>query len=131
MLQRPSYQSAAGEAMKTMKYYRSYHSGAAQTLKSIQISLIARLEKFNLPSLAGSQKCPLKQPLGLQHADTSAWILLECGFSGWKSRHEARPPRQHPGGGCAAAGLRPTLGAAEPRVTGPTELGPWSELTAD
>ena len=36
-----------------LKYYRNYHSGAAQTLKSIQISLIARLEKFNLPSLAG------------------------------------------------------------------------------
>jgi len=35
-----------------LKYYRSYHSGAAQTLKSIQISLMARLEKFNLPSLA-------------------------------------------------------------------------------
>ena len=35
-----------------LKYYRGYHSGAAQTLKSIQISLIARLEKFNLPSLA-------------------------------------------------------------------------------
>ena len=36
-----------------LKYYKGYHSGAAQTLKSIQISLIARLEKFNLPSLAG------------------------------------------------------------------------------
>ena len=36
-----------------LKYYKAYHSGAAQTLKSIQISLIARLEKFNLPSLAG------------------------------------------------------------------------------
>ena len=36
-----------------LKYYRAYHSGAAQTLKSIQISLVARLEKFNLPSLAG------------------------------------------------------------------------------
>ena len=36
-----------------LKYYRNYHSGAAQTLKSIQISLAARLEKFNLPSLAG------------------------------------------------------------------------------
>ena len=35
-----------------LKYYRGYHSGAAQTLKSIQICLIARLEKFNLPSLA-------------------------------------------------------------------------------
>ncbi len=37
----------------SLKYYRAYHSGAAQTLKSIQISLVARLEKFNLPSLAG------------------------------------------------------------------------------
>ena len=36
-----------------LKYYRGYRSGAAQTIKSIQISLIARLEKFNLPSLAG------------------------------------------------------------------------------
>ena len=36
-----------------LKYYRGYHSGAAETLKSIKISLIARLEKFNLPSLAG------------------------------------------------------------------------------
>ena len=36
-----------------LKYYRGYHSGAAQTLKSIQISLIARLEKFNLSSIAG------------------------------------------------------------------------------
>lgn len=36
-----------------VKSYRSYHSGAAQTLKSIQISLIARLEKFDLPSLSG------------------------------------------------------------------------------
>ncbi|MGN0962389.1 MAG: VirD4-like conjugal transfer protein, CD1115 family, partial [Clostridia bacterium] len=36
-----------------LKYYRSYHSGSAKTLKSIQISLIARLEKFNLDSLAG------------------------------------------------------------------------------
>ena len=35
-----------------LKFYRSYHSGAAQTLKSIQISLVARLEKFNLSSLA-------------------------------------------------------------------------------
>lgn len=36
-----------------LKYYRSYRSGSAKTLKSIQISLIARLEKFNLDSLAG------------------------------------------------------------------------------
>ena len=36
-----------------LKYYRAYHSGSAKTLKSIQISLVSRLEKFNLDSLAG------------------------------------------------------------------------------
>ena len=36
-----------------LKYYRNYRSGAAKTLKSIQITLVSRLEKFNLDSLAG------------------------------------------------------------------------------
>lgn len=35
-----------------LKYYRSYRSGSAKTLKSIQITLASRLEKFNLSSLA-------------------------------------------------------------------------------
>ena len=35
-----------------VKYYRDYHSGSAKTLKSIQITLASRLEKFNLKSLA-------------------------------------------------------------------------------
>ena len=35
-----------------VKYYHDYHSGSAKTLKSIQITLAARLEKFNLESLA-------------------------------------------------------------------------------
>lgn len=35
-----------------LKYYRDYHSGSAKTLKSIQITLASRLEKFNLYSLA-------------------------------------------------------------------------------
>src|SRR5574344_3047242 len=35
-----------------LKYYRDYHSGSAKTLKSIQITLAARLEKFNLESLS-------------------------------------------------------------------------------
>ena len=35
-----------------LKYYKSYRSGSAKTLKSIQITLAARLEKFNLDSLA-------------------------------------------------------------------------------
>lgn len=36
-----------------LKYYRDYRSGAAKTLKSIQITLASRLEKFNLDSIAG------------------------------------------------------------------------------
>lgn len=35
-----------------LKYYRNYRSGSGKTLKSIQITLISRLEKFNLESLA-------------------------------------------------------------------------------
>ena len=35
-----------------LKYYRDYRSGSAKTLKSIQITLASRLEKFNLDSLA-------------------------------------------------------------------------------
>lgn len=35
-----------------VKYYKNYHSGSAKTLKSIQITLAARLEKFNLESVA-------------------------------------------------------------------------------
>ena len=35
-----------------VKYYKDYHSGAGKTLKSIHITLVARLEKFNLTSVA-------------------------------------------------------------------------------
>ena len=35
-----------------VKYYKLYRSGAGKTLKSIQITLASRLEKFNLPALA-------------------------------------------------------------------------------
>lgn len=34
-----------------LKYYRSYHSGSGKTLKSIQVTLQSRLEKFNLESM--------------------------------------------------------------------------------
>ena len=34
-----------------VKYYKDYHSGSAKTLKSIQITLAARLEKFNLETV--------------------------------------------------------------------------------
>lgn len=35
-----------------VKYYRDYRTGSGKTLKSIQITLAARLEKFNLESVA-------------------------------------------------------------------------------
>jgi type IV secretion system protein VirD4 len=35
-----------------LKYYRDYKSGSAKTLKSIQVTLASRLEKFNLESVA-------------------------------------------------------------------------------
>ena len=57
-----SYQSPLDELFERLemrnpdhiavKYYKDYRSGSAKTLKSIQITLAARLEKFNLTSLA-------------------------------------------------------------------------------
>lgn len=57
-----SYQSPLDELFERLemknpdhiavKYYKDYHSGSAKTLKSIQITLAARLEKFNLSSVA-------------------------------------------------------------------------------
>lgn len=35
-----------------LKYYRDYRSGSAKTLKSIQVTLSSKLEKFNLEELA-------------------------------------------------------------------------------
>ncbi|WP_101723485.1 VirD4-like conjugal transfer protein, CD1115 family [Eggerthella timonensis] len=35
-----------------LKYYRAYRSGSAKTLKSIQVTLASRLEKFNLDSIS-------------------------------------------------------------------------------
>ena len=35
-----------------LKYYHSYHSGAAKTLESIQVTLAAKLEKFNIDTVA-------------------------------------------------------------------------------
>ena len=43
---------AENPAHIALKYYKAYRSGSAKTLKSIQITLAARLEKFNLESLA-------------------------------------------------------------------------------
>ena len=35
-----------------LKYYKDYHSGAGRTLKSIQVTLSSRLEKFNIDEIA-------------------------------------------------------------------------------
>lgn len=35
-----------------VRYYHDYHSGAGKTLKSIQVTLVSRLQKFNLDSVA-------------------------------------------------------------------------------
>ena len=58
----PDYQSLVDElferlAMRdpdhiALKYYRNYRCGSAKTLKSIQITLVSHLEKFNLQALA-------------------------------------------------------------------------------
>ena len=58
----PSYPSVLDELFDRLemkdpnhvavKYYRDYKSGAGKTLKSIQITLLSRLEKFNLPAVA-------------------------------------------------------------------------------
>ena len=42
----------AGDVKEDDDDYRSYHSGSAKTLKSIQVTLASRLEKFNLESMA-------------------------------------------------------------------------------
>lgn len=36
-----------------VKYYKDYHSGAGRTLKSIQVTLSSKLEKFNIDEIAG------------------------------------------------------------------------------
>ena len=40
-----------------VKYYNSYHSGSPKTLMSIQITLAARLEKFNVEEFASLTVC--------------------------------------------------------------------------
>ena len=41
-----------GEEHIALKYYRDYRKGAGRTIKSIQITLLSRLEKFNMESLS-------------------------------------------------------------------------------
>ena len=56
-----------------LKYYKNYRSGSAKTLKSIQITLASRLEKFNLESLAN---LTLKDELELDKIGTRKTALF-------------------------------------------------------
>ncbi len=59
-----------------LKYYRDYRSGSGKTLKSIQITLAARLEKFNLESLAAMTVTDELDLASLGEKKTALFIVL-------------------------------------------------------
>lgn len=59
-----------------LKYYRSYHSGSAKTLKSIQITLVSRLEKFNLESLASMTQTDEMELWSLGEKKTTIFAVI-------------------------------------------------------
>ncbi len=59
-----------------LKYYRNYHSGSAKTLKSIQITLVSRLEKFNLDSLASITQTDEMELWSLGEKKTAVFALI-------------------------------------------------------
>ena len=59
-----------------LKYYRSYHSGSGKTLKSIQITLMSRLEKFNLESLAGITQFDEMDLSGVGERKTAIYAVI-------------------------------------------------------
>lgn len=59
-----------------VKYYRAYRSGSSKTLKSIQITLAARLEKFNLDSLASLTSTDELDLKNLGERKTALFALL-------------------------------------------------------
>jgi len=59
-----------------LKYYRNYHSGSAKTLKSIQITLVSRLEKFNLDSLASMTQTDEMELWSLGERKTAVFALI-------------------------------------------------------
>ena len=64
-----------------LKYYRNYRSGAAKTLKSIQITLISRLEKFNLESLAGITRYDEMELAGVGERKTAIFAVIPDNYS--------------------------------------------------
>ena len=59
-----------------VKYYKNYHSGAGKTLKSIQLTLAARLEKFNLESLANLTRTDELELSTLGEKKTAIFALI-------------------------------------------------------
>jgi len=59
-----------------LKYYRDYRSGSGKTLKSIQITLAARLEKFNLESLAALTITDELDLMSVGEKKTALYIII-------------------------------------------------------
>ena len=59
-----------------LKYYRNYRSGSGKTLKSIQITLVSRLEKFNLDSLAGITQTDEMDLMSLGEKKTAVFAVI-------------------------------------------------------
>ena len=59
-----------------LKYYRNYRSGSGKTLKSIQITLVSRLEKFNLESLAGMTQTDEMELWSLGERKTAIFAVI-------------------------------------------------------
>ena len=59
-----------------VKYYKSYRSGSAKTLKSIQITLAARLDKFNLESLSSLTRTDEMQLQTLGEKKTALFAII-------------------------------------------------------
>lgn len=59
-----------------LKYYRNYHSGSAKTLKSVQLTLVSRLEKFNLSSLASMTQTDELELYSLGEKKTAMFAVI-------------------------------------------------------
>ena len=59
-----------------LKYYRAYRSGSGKTLKSIQITLASRLEKFNLEGLAAMTVADELDLSSLGERKTALFIIV-------------------------------------------------------
>lgn len=59
-----------------LKYYQNYRSGSGKTLKSIQITLVSRLEKFNLDSLASMTRTDEMELWSLGEKRTAIFAVI-------------------------------------------------------